>query len=237
MVLVLGSGVPEAPVYCSSTSGPNPLGGRRGGEDPVEIVTRGQARRARGKAGRPRAVGTARSTAQAWHELLRAFIGVKELHISAALSEEELSCALQVEEPRSDPGLLPGLQELVTEFEWEHTDNPFGSFIDARRITHHPLRRRLPMPPPPRVESTLESTQPRDTSPELSSDEETGGETRPGETASATTAPRAIDSTPGYITRTVLWRTVGSGNSPRDTSPGGPGLTRVTRRRQGKLGQ
>ncbi|KAH9011622.1 hypothetical protein EDB84DRAFT_1445070 [Lactarius hengduanensis] len=71
-----------------------------------------------------------------WHELLRAFIGVKELHICAALSEE-LSRALQVEEARSDPGLLPGLQKLVTELEWKHTDNPFGSFVDARRITHH----------------------------------------------------------------------------------------------------
>ncbi|KAH9033793.1 hypothetical protein EDB85DRAFT_1052527 [Lactarius pseudohatsudake] len=116
-----------------------------------------------------------------WHELLRAFIGVKELHICAALSEE-LSRALEVEEARSDPGLLPGLQKLVTEFEWEHTDNPFGSFIDARRITHHALRRRLPMPPPPplvpiRPPPRVESTQPRDTSPELSSGEEAGGET------------------------------------------------------------
>jgi len=67
-----------------------------------------------------------------WHELLRAFIGVKELHISAALSQE-LSLALQVDEARSDPGLLPGLQELVSDFPWKHTDNPFVPFVDARR--------------------------------------------------------------------------------------------------------
>ncbi|KAH9011619.1 hypothetical protein EDB84DRAFT_1007867 [Lactarius hengduanensis] len=75
----------------------------------------------------------------AWHELLRAFIGVKKLHICAALSQE-LSHALQVDEARSDPGLLPGLQELVSEFKWERADNPFGSFIDARRVAGRPVR-------------------------------------------------------------------------------------------------
>ncbi|KAH8988310.1 hypothetical protein EDB86DRAFT_3081698 [Lactarius hatsudake] len=67
-----------------------------------------------------------------WHELLRAFIRVKELHISAALSLE-LSRALQVDEARSDPGLLPDLQNIVSKFKWNRTDNPFGSFVDARR--------------------------------------------------------------------------------------------------------
>ncbi|KAH9062538.1 hypothetical protein EDB83DRAFT_2675313 [Lactarius deliciosus] len=112
-----------------------------------------------------------------WHEFLRAFIGVKELHICAALSQE-LSRALEVDEARSDPGLLPGLQELVTEFEWKHTDNPFGSFVDARRITRSPLRRRLRTPPPPSPSPNVQLTQPWDTSPEPSSGEETGGETR-----------------------------------------------------------
>jgi hypothetical protein len=41
-----------------------------------------------------------------WHELLRAFFGVKALHLCAALLQE-LSRALQVDDVGSDPGLLP----------------------------------------------------------------------------------------------------------------------------------
>ncbi|KAH9172510.1 hypothetical protein EDB89DRAFT_885835 [Lactarius sanguifluus] len=86
-----------------------------------------------------------------WHELFRAFIGVRELHICAALSQE-LSRALQVDEARSDQGLLPGLRELVSEFKWERTDNPFGSFIDARRAAGRPVPTLTPIlesPNPP----------------------------------------------------------------------------------------
>ncbi|KAI9438913.1 hypothetical protein H4582DRAFT_1945497 [Lactarius indigo] len=74
-----------------------------------------------------------------WHELLRAFVGVKELDISAALSQE-LSRALQLDEARSDPGLLPSLQKLVSGFRWKTTDRPFGLFIDARRVAGRPVR-------------------------------------------------------------------------------------------------
>ncbi|KAH8995989.1 hypothetical protein EDB92DRAFT_1844358 [Lactarius akahatsu] len=94
-----------------------------------------------------------------WHELLRASIGVRELHISAALSQE-LSRALQVAEARSDPGLLPSLQKLGSEFEWKPTDNPFGSFIDARRVAGRPVHSSFllsrppespPIRPPPQI--------------------------------------------------------------------------------------
>ena len=40
--------------------------------------------------------------AMTWHDLLRAFIQVKELHLCAALSKE-LSRALQVDDVGSDP--------------------------------------------------------------------------------------------------------------------------------------
>jgi hypothetical protein len=68
-----------------------------------------------------------------WHELLRVFVGVKELHICAALSQE-LSRALGVDDVGSDPGLLPGLQEIVSEFEGSDAENLFISFIRARQI-------------------------------------------------------------------------------------------------------
>jgi len=74
-----------------------------------------------------------------WHELLRSFIVVKELHICGALLQE-LSRALQVDDVGSDPGLLPGLQELVCDFRGMHAENPFGSFIHARRVGGRPVR-------------------------------------------------------------------------------------------------
>ncbi|KAH8995949.1 hypothetical protein EDB92DRAFT_1967189 [Lactarius akahatsu] len=69
-----------------------------------------------------------------WHELLRSFIGVNMLRICAALSEE-VSRALQVNEVGLDPGLLPGLQEIVI----ETADSLFGSFIHARQVAGRPL--------------------------------------------------------------------------------------------------
>jgi hypothetical protein len=71
-----------------------------------------------------------------WHRLLRAFAGVKELHICAALSQE-LSRALQVDDIGSDPGLLPSLQEIVSEFKGVGC---FRSFIRARRIVGNRVR-------------------------------------------------------------------------------------------------
>jgi len=74
-----------------------------------------------------------------WHRLLRVFVGVKELHICAALSQE-LSRALQVDDVGSDPRLLPGLREIVSEFKGRVVKDLFSSFIRARQIAGHPVR-------------------------------------------------------------------------------------------------
>jgi hypothetical protein len=74
-----------------------------------------------------------------WHELLRSFVGVKELHICGALLPE-LSRALQVDGVGTDPGLLPRLQELVSVFKGEHADNLFDSFLHARGAGGRPVR-------------------------------------------------------------------------------------------------
>jgi hypothetical protein len=61
-----------------------------------------------------------------WHDLLRPFIAVKELHIYNELLEE-LSRALQVDEVGFDPGFLPDLRSIHAE------NNLFTSFIDVRQ--------------------------------------------------------------------------------------------------------
>ena len=68
-----------------------------------------------------------------WHELLRSFIGVKELYIDKPLLEE-LSCALQVDEVGSDPGFLHNLQSIGA------ASNLFTSFIDTRQVVGRPVR-------------------------------------------------------------------------------------------------
>jgi hypothetical protein len=86
-----------------------------------------------------------------WHELLRSFTGVKELRICGGLSKE-LHRALEVDEIGSDPGLLPGLQELGSMW-----DGPFSSFILARQVAGRPVRSSFqrynfsapPLSPPP----------------------------------------------------------------------------------------
>lgn len=81
-----------------------------------------------------------------WHELLRSFVGVKELHICGALLPE-LSRALQVDGVGTDPGLLPRLQDLVSVFKGKHADNLFDSFLHARGVGGRPVRlvrRQLP---------------------------------------------------------------------------------------------
>jgi hypothetical protein len=78
-----------------------------------------------------------------WHDLLRSFIGLKELHISNSLSEE-LSRALQVDEIGSDPAFLPALQELVSEFDELNGASLFGSFIHARQVADRPVRLSFP---------------------------------------------------------------------------------------------
>ena len=62
-----------------------------------------------------------------WHDLLRSFIGLKELSVGNGLLEE-LSHALQVDGVGSDPGFLPNLQFIKAEH------NLFASFIDARQV-------------------------------------------------------------------------------------------------------
>ncbi|KAH9017698.1 hypothetical protein EDB84DRAFT_1566716 [Lactarius hengduanensis] len=71
-----------------------------------------------------------------WHELLRSFIWVKELHICGALAVE-LSRALQVDVV--ELWLLPSLQELACGHEVWHPRNLFSSFLDARRATGRPV--------------------------------------------------------------------------------------------------
>ena len=61
----------------------------------------------------------------------------------------ELSRALKVDEIGLDPGLLPDLQELVSDYSGEHADNLFGSFIHARQVAGRPVSLCLPPPSPP----------------------------------------------------------------------------------------
>ena len=68
-----------------------------------------------------------------WRELLRSFIGVKELHIYKALLEE-LSRALQVDDVGLDPGFLPNLQSINAR------RNLFTAFIDIRQVVGRPVQ-------------------------------------------------------------------------------------------------
>jgi hypothetical protein len=73
-----------------------------------------------------------------WHELLRPFLGVNVLCICGALTQE-LSRALELDEVRLDPGLLPSMQEIVTEFSGVKL---LSSFIRSRQVAGHPVRLR-----------------------------------------------------------------------------------------------
>jgi hypothetical protein len=68
-----------------------------------------------------------------WHDLLRSFIGVKELHIDRVLLEE-LSRALQLDGVGLDPGFLPNLRSIHSR------DNMFNSFIDTRQVVGRPVQ-------------------------------------------------------------------------------------------------
>ena len=89
-----------------------------------------------------------------WNELLRLFIGVKELHIDNGLMEE-LSRALKVGEVGSEPGFLPNLQHIVA------PDNLFSSFINTRRVVGRPVQFSHPPPPPPRRQLPPTAPHPR----------------------------------------------------------------------------
>ena len=71
-----------------------------------------------------------------WHDLLRTFVGVKELHIYRELMEE-VSRALQVDEIGLDPEFLPNLQSIYA------LENLFTSFIDTRQVAGRPVRFRV----------------------------------------------------------------------------------------------
>jgi hypothetical protein len=68
----------------------------------------------------------------AWNELLRSFIGVKELYIGHRLSKK-ISRALQADEVALDPRFLRNLQYIASR------DNLFSSFIDTRRGVGRPV--------------------------------------------------------------------------------------------------
>ena len=68
-----------------------------------------------------------------WHDLLRSFIAVKELHINNWLLEE-LARALQVDGVGFDPGFLPNLGSVHA------LDNLFTSFIDTRQVVGRPVQ-------------------------------------------------------------------------------------------------
>ena len=67
-----------------------------------------------------------------WRDLLGPFLGTKELYIDNALLEE-LSRALQEDEPGLDPGFLPNLQSISAR------RNLFTSFMDARQVVGRPV--------------------------------------------------------------------------------------------------
>ena len=67
-----------------------------------------------------------------WHELLRSFIGVKELYIYKALLEE-LSHALQDDEVGLEPGFLPNLRSIHA------SNNQFTAFLDTRTVVGRPV--------------------------------------------------------------------------------------------------
>ena len=68
-----------------------------------------------------------------WCDLLRRFIGVKDLHILDGSLLEELSRALQVDEVGLDPDFLPNLRSIRA------SRNLFTSFIDARQVVGRPI--------------------------------------------------------------------------------------------------
>jgi hypothetical protein len=68
-----------------------------------------------------------------WHELLRSFAALKDLHIYHGLLAE-LSLALQLDEAWSDPEYLPNLRSITAR------DNQFSSFIDIRQVLGRPVQ-------------------------------------------------------------------------------------------------
>ena len=80
----------------------------------------------------PTALENGAIDSRVWHELLRSFIGLKELYVDEALLDE-LSCALRVDEVASDPAFLPNLRSINA------ARTLFASFIDARQVVGRPV--------------------------------------------------------------------------------------------------
>jgi hypothetical protein len=76
-----------------------------------------------------------------WHELLRSFVGMKELHIDDHELLEELSRALNLGEVGSEPAFLPNLRSITAE------ESLFTSFIRTRQTVGRPVQF-LWLPPP-----------------------------------------------------------------------------------------
>ena len=75
-----------------------------------------------------------------WHELLRSFVGVKELYIQVCCAlSEDLSRSLEMNGVGLDRRLLPRLQALSYRLEIGHVNDMFSSFVEARRVAGRPV--------------------------------------------------------------------------------------------------
>lgn len=82
-------------------------------------------------------------SAAMWRKLLRPFVGAKRLHICRRLLRELVRVLESGDcdcDAGSDPGLLPGLQELSPGVAEWRTHEFFTSFVDARRVAGRPVR-------------------------------------------------------------------------------------------------
>ena len=68
-----------------------------------------------------------------WHDLLRTFIGVKQLHFGNRLLEV-FPRVLRADEAGSDPEFLPNLRFIRA------AGNLFTSFIDTRKVVGRPVQ-------------------------------------------------------------------------------------------------
>jgi hypothetical protein len=72
-----------------------------------------------------------------WRELLCSFTNVKTLHINTDFCGQ-ISCSLQVDEGESAMELLPEFKVLKNPAS-DVRENPFHTFIDARKNAGHPI--------------------------------------------------------------------------------------------------
>ena len=91
-----------------------------------------------------------------WRELLLQFRGVRRLHIDSALTSE-LSDALTSDAAGLDLELLPDLQDLEVQLEFDHAHNAFSTFIETRECAGRLVR--LLASSIPKARSKMLSTQ------------------------------------------------------------------------------